>query len=117
LSTIASNMKSADQDAKVVINPARNYRDMPLIVLTASDFSSPPDYPAEAKAEIPAEQAEWRRGHDAYAALSTRGVSRVVPHSTHAMPDETPQAVVDAIDTVVDQARTAPLGLPRKVRK
>ncbi len=105
LSTIASNMKSTDQDSEVAINPARNYRDMPLIVLTASDFASPPDFPAAAKAEIPAEQAEWRRGHDAYAALSTRGVNRIVHHSTHAMPDEMPQAVIDAIDTVVDQVR------------
>jgi pimeloyl-ACP methyl ester carboxylesterase len=105
LSTIASNMKSADEDAKVVINPARSYGDMPLIVLTASEFVSPPDYPAEAKAEIPAEQAEWRRGHDAYAALSTRGVNRIVPNSTHAMPDEMPQVVIDAIDTVVNEAR------------
>ena len=104
LATIASNMKSTDQDAKVAINPGRNYRDMPLIVLTASEFKAPPDYPAAAKAEIPAFQAEWRRGHDAYAALSTHGINRVVPGSSHAMPDETPEAVVDAINTVVDEA-------------
>jgi pimeloyl-ACP methyl ester carboxylesterase len=117
LSTIASNMKSADQDTKVAINPTRNYRDMPLIVLTASDFSSPPDYPAEAKAEIPAEQAEWRRGHDAYAKLSTRGVNRIVPNSTHAMPDEAPQLVVDAIDTVVDKVRALGREGARDLRK
>ena len=111
LATIASNMKSADQDAKLAINPSRNYGDMPLIVLTASEFSAPPDYPAAAKAEIPAFQAEWRRGHDAYAALSTRGVDRVVPNSSHDMPDETPQAVIAAIATVVDEARE-----PRRLR-
>jgi hypothetical protein len=111
LSTIASNVKSADEDAKIVINPARNYGDMPLIILTASEFVSPPDYPAEAIAEIPAEQAEWRRGHDAYAALSTRGVNRIVPNSTHAMPDEMPQVVIAAIDTVVNEARQ-----PRRAR-
>jgi pimeloyl-ACP methyl ester carboxylesterase len=105
IATIASNMKSVDADTKVVINPRRNYGSMPLIVLTASEFGSPPDYPAAAKAEIPAFQAEWRRGHDAYAALSTRGVSRVVPNSHHEMPDETPQAVIDAIGEVIDEAR------------
>jgi hypothetical protein len=78
---------------------------MPLLVLTASEFRSPPDYPAAAKAEIPAFQAEWRRGHDAYAALSTRGVNRVVPNSYHEMPDQMPQVVIDAIGTVVDEAR------------
>jgi pimeloyl-ACP methyl ester carboxylesterase len=106
IATIASNMKSADQDAKVVINPKRNYGAMPLIVLTASEFTSPPDYPDAAKAEIPAFEAEWRRGHDAYAALSTRGVDRVVPNSSHEMPDEKPEVVIDAIDAVVDQARS-----------
>ena len=105
IATIASNMKSVDDDTKVVINPGRNYGAMPLIVLTASEFRSPPDYPAAAKAEIPAFQAEWRRGHDAYAALSTRGVNRIVPDSHHEMPDETPQAVIDAISTVVDEVR------------
>lgn len=110
-------MKSADQDAKIVINPARNYRDMPLIVLTASEFNTPPNYPAETKAEIPAEQAEWRRGHDAYAALSTRGVNRIVPNSTHAMPDEMPQVVVDAIDEVVDEVRALGRAGLQDVRK
>lgn len=105
IATIASNMKSADEDSKVAINPRRNYGTMPLIVLTASEFRSPPDYPDAAKAEIPAFQAAWRRGHDAYAALSTRGVDRVVPNSSHDMPDETPEVVIDAIDTVVDAAR------------
>ena len=110
LATIASTMKSGDDkygdaDAKVVVNPGRNYGDMPLIVLTASEFRFPPDYPAAAKAEIPAFQAEWRRAHDAYAALSTRGVDRVIPDSSHDMPDEEPQVVVDAIDAVVDEAR------------
>lgn len=113
IATIASNMKSADQDAEVVVNPHRNYADMPLIVLTASAFRSPPDYPAAAKAEIPAFQAEWRRGHDAYAALSTRGVDRVVPDSSHEMPDEKPEVVIDAIDTVVDEARQPRQAGPR----
>ncbi|HEY7959318.1 MAG TPA: hypothetical protein VID20_04580, partial [Sphingomicrobium sp.] len=93
---------------KLVINPKRNYGNMPLIVLTASDFRAPPNYPAAAAAEIPTEQAEWRRGHDAYAALSTRGVNRIVPNSTHAMPDEMPQVVIEAINAVVDDARHLP---------
>ena len=113
LTSIASNMKAGDPkwgdpDSKIVMNPARNYRDMPLIVLTHSDFNAPPDYPAAAKAEIPAEEAEWRRGHDAYAALSTRGVNRIVPNSTHQMPDEKPEVVIEAINTVVDEARQLP---------
>ena len=107
MDTFASHLRSTDLDARIAINPRRNYRDMPLVVLTAAGFASPPDYPAAARAEIPAFQREWRRGHDAYAALSTRGVDRVVPGSTHAMPDETPEAVVDAINAVVEEARGA----------
>jgi pimeloyl-ACP methyl ester carboxylesterase len=114
LDTIASNMKSVDQDTRVVINPARNYGDMPLIVLTASRFRSPPDYSDAAKAEIPAFQAEWRRGHDAYAALSTRGINRVVPDSSHDMVDEKPEAVIEAIDAVVDQVRESRRARPAR---
>jgi len=105
LNTLASNMKSVDADTKIVINPKRDYGSMPLIVLTATEFRSPPDYPADAKAEIPAFEVEWRRGHDAYAALSTRGVNRIVPDSSHGMPDEKPDVVVEAIRTVVDEVR------------
>jgi pimeloyl-ACP methyl ester carboxylesterase len=107
MQTFASNLTSTDQDSRIVVNPGRNYGSMPLVVLTASEYLSPPDYPAAARAEIPAFQAEWRRGHDAYAALSTRGVDRVVPDSTHDMPEAKSQAVIDAIDQVVDEARAA----------
>jgi pimeloyl-ACP methyl ester carboxylesterase len=107
MATLASNIESTDEDTRVVINPARNYGDMPLLVLTAGEFNSPPDYSDAAKAEIPAFEDEWRRGHDAYAALSTRGINRIVPGATHQMTDETPQVVIDAIDEVVREARKA----------
>jgi hypothetical protein len=107
METFASNVESTDEDSRVVINPARNYGDMPLVVLTAGEFNSPPDYSDAAKAEIPAFEAEWRRGHDAYAALSTRGVNRIVPGATHAMTDEMPQVVIDAIGEVVRESRQA----------
>jgi pimeloyl-ACP methyl ester carboxylesterase len=96
-----------DRDAKAVIRPGRSYGSMPLVVLTAGDFQSPPDFPAAMKAEIPLQRAEWARGHDAFAALSTRGVHRVVAGSSHDIPEIKPQAVIDAIDEVVDQARSA----------
>jgi pimeloyl-ACP methyl ester carboxylesterase len=107
METFASNVESTDEDSRVVINPARNYGDMPLVVLTAGEFNSPPDYSDAARAEIPAFEAEWRRGHDAYAALSTRGVNRIVPGATHAMTDEMPQVVIDAIGEVVRESRQA----------
>lgn len=111
--TFASHLRSTDEDTRIAVNPARNYGDMPLIVLTASKFGAPPDYSPAAIAEIPAFQAEWRRGHDAYAALSTRGVNRVVPDSSHDMLDENPQVVIDAIDEVVHMVRSAAYIIPR----
>jgi len=113
LETFESNLTSADRDAKVAIRPGRNYGSMPLIVLTASDFLTPRDYSEAAKAEIPAEQTEWRRGHDAYAALSTKGVDRIVPNSTHDMLDEKAEVVAGAIAEVVDDVlrRRSPNGV------
>ena len=93
------------RNAKIVINPARNYGDMPLIVLTRTEYVTPPDFPAAAKAEIPANEAEWNRGHADLAALSSRGVNIRVPGATHAVQQTQPQAVIDAISQVIDAAR------------
>jgi pimeloyl-ACP methyl ester carboxylesterase len=94
-------------DSRLAIKPGRNYGDMPLIVLTAGvDYTLPPDAPAEAKAEIPTKRhPEWVRAHDDLAALSTRGVNRIVPDSPHYIHQFKPQLVIDAIDEVVDAAR------------
>ena len=99
--------KLLDLDSRIVIKPHRDYGSMPLIVLTAGEFDSPPDFPAAVKAEIPAWQAEWRRAHDAYAGLSTRGVNRIVAGSSHYIEQIKPQAVIDAIDEVVDDVRAS----------
>ncbi len=96
-------------DSRLVIKPDRNYGNMPLIVLTAGvDSPLPPDAPAEAKAEIPRlMRPQWVRAHDALAALSTRGVNRILPDSTHYIHQIKPQVVIDAIDEVADAARGA----------
>jgi pimeloyl-ACP methyl ester carboxylesterase len=96
-------------DSRLVNKPDRNYGNMPLIVLTAGvDAPLPPDAPAEAKAEIPRlMRPQFARAHDALAALSTRGVNRTVPDSTHYIHQIKPEVVIDAIDEVVDAAREA----------
>ena len=94
-----------EQDSRLVIKPDRNYGNMPLIVLTSGAFEWPPDFSDAAKAAVPAQRAEWERAHDAYAALSTRGVNRTVADSSHYIQQLKPQAVIDAIDEVVDAAR------------
>ena len=109
LETMAASISDAvvDLDSRIVVKPGRDYGAMPLVVLTAGLSGAPPDPPAELKAEIPLQQAAWRGAHAAYAALSTRGVDRIVADSTHDIPQLKPQAVIDAIDEVVDEARAA----------
>lgn len=107
MQTYASYTKFIDLDSKMVVNPHRHYGNMPVIVLTASEFLSPPDYSAAAKAEIPQFRAEWERAHDAYAALSARGANLTVEGSSHDIPQIKPQAVIEAIDRVVSEARAS----------
>lgn len=107
MENFVSYTKSIDLDSRMVVNPRRNYANMPLIVLTASEFLAPPDYSAAAKAEIPKFHAEWERAHDAYAALSTRGVNLTVEGSSHDIVQIKPQAVIDTIDGVVSEARAS----------
>jgi pimeloyl-ACP methyl ester carboxylesterase len=84
------------------LNPSRNYRDMPLIVLppgmTLTD---------EQKAQLAVAEAEGIRGHAALAALSTRGRNTRVPGANHYIQLTKPQAVLDAVAEVVGEARSS----------
>ena len=96
---------SMELNSKIAIKPGRNYGRMPLIVLTAGIVQGAPNLPPDMKAEVPLVQAEWRHAHEELAALSSRGVDRVVPDSSHDIEHTKPQVVIDAIEEVVDQAR------------
>jgi pimeloyl-ACP methyl ester carboxylesterase len=96
-----------DANARMVVKPDRNYGTMPLIVLTAGKANIPPDLPEAVKAELPISEAEWRRAHRKLAALSTRGVNRIITDSMHDIPHQKPQAVIDAILEVLAQAPAA----------
>ena len=77
-----SAMSSFPESSRIVVNPQRDYRDMPLVVLTAT---VPPPLPPGTSPE-PAAAAwyeHWNRAHDELAALSTRGVNARVPGATH----------------------------------
>jgi pimeloyl-ACP methyl ester carboxylesterase len=102
METIASYLGALDEDGRMVVSPHRNYRDMPLIVLTAGKFNVRADATQAFKDEVPARQAEWKLAHDEYAALSRQGVNRMVPGSAHIIPQEKPQAVIDAVVEVID---------------
>jgi pimeloyl-ACP methyl ester carboxylesterase len=126
LLTQLSTQKQHYTDAREVINAQRRYGDMPLIVLTAgrdeqalmSSLSRlPPGTPGASTPEELAQLHEqivrflrdgWGAGHDAYAALSTRGRNQLVPDSTHGIPDEKPEVVLSAVNTVLDEVRPNP---------
>jgi pimeloyl-ACP methyl ester carboxylesterase len=100
--TTASEVAAMDQDSAETVSRRRTFGDMPLIVLTAG--RSPKD-PSLSDAQNQAWQAAWTKGHDEMAALSTRGQNRVVEGSGHFIQFEKPQAVIDAVDEAVAEAR------------
>jgi pimeloyl-ACP methyl ester carboxylesterase len=102
----ASFLSNIPKSSRIVVNSQRNYRDMPLVVLTATLQPRPePEASPEQLAEAAAWDAEWNRGHDALAALSTRGINARVPGASHNTQNTRPQVVIDAVEAVVAEAR------------
>lgn len=94
--------------SKQVVDPKRNYGAMPLIVLTSTQMPElPPGTPdaVSARATFAAMDAEMHRGHAELAALSSRGIQRLVPNSGHFIQSDQPNAVIAAIREVMSAAR------------
>jgi pimeloyl-ACP methyl ester carboxylesterase len=68
------------------------------VVLTAGKDFEGEDRRAE-------READWKAGHDRLAARSTQGASVVVPDAGHFIHRDDPDAVMTAIETVVDEVR------------
>jgi pimeloyl-ACP methyl ester carboxylesterase len=85
----------------------RSYGDMPLIVLTRTDYEKdmPADFTAEDKAQM---RSVWETMHAEMAALSTRGEHRFVAGASHYIQRDAPDAVIAAITDVVAAVRAAP---------
>lgn len=79
----------------------RSLGDMPLIVLTVGKFFP---FPPESRAPAEAWRGYWHDGHEAIAALSTRGERRIID-AGHAIQIEKPEAVIAAIEEVLALAR------------
>ena len=78
-----------------------SYDDMPLVVLTADGtFSDTPDPPRASLTSL------WLRLHEQIAKLSAHGISRLVTHSSHMMIFDRPDAIIEAIQDVVGEARS-----------
>lgn len=104
--TQASTFQQFGHSSTIVVNPARQYGDMPLRILTAGQWEEE-DMPAEVKAETPLITREWDRAHQAMAALSTDGTN-VVVDSTHDIQEVRPEVVIASVDEVVDKVRERP---------
>jgi pimeloyl-ACP methyl ester carboxylesterase len=105
---VASFYENEDLSSRQAVNPKRNYGNMPLIVLTATDAPPPrAGTPAEVIAETQPYLDAFSQEHDALAALSTRGVNARVPGTTHYIHQIKPQVVIDAVNQVVAEARAA----------
>lgn len=89
---------SADQ----VRRARRSYGDMPIVVLTKSPS---PRSGNETQELRDARTHLWETLHNELAALSTRGVNRVVPDSTHYIQLSQPQAVDAAVAEVLQAAK------------
>jgi pimeloyl-ACP methyl ester carboxylesterase len=79
----------------------RSYGDLPLVVLTRALSDSASGLPDDAHGDLAVAL------HEDLAGLSTRGVHRVVPDSSHDIHLDQPQAVIDAILDVLAQVRGA----------
>jgi pimeloyl-ACP methyl ester carboxylesterase len=105
---VASFYENVALSGEQVVNPLRNYADMPLVVLTASEAEPPrPGTSPEAVEQTARYLEAFSREHDALAALSTRGINARVPGVTHYIHQLKPQVVVDAVEAVVAEARAA----------
>ena len=101
LMTQASAIENVSQSGREVINPQRRYGQMPLIVLTSGSHPMPPDVPADVRDQAALFFRALASGHDAYAALSTRGKNQIVPDAGHFIQVDNPKAVLAAINGVL----------------
>ncbi|WP_404712160.1 alpha/beta fold hydrolase [Sphingomonas sp. MMS24-J13] len=108
---MASYQENTIVSMRQVVNPSRNYRKMPLIVLTAGDRAVlPPGAPPptdEQKARMAAMDTVINRRQADLAALSTRGTITQVPGANHYIQRTRPQAVLNAVAKVVMEVRAS----------
>jgi pimeloyl-ACP methyl ester carboxylesterase len=109
LLTEASAIENVSESGREVINPQRRYNDMPLIVLTSGSHPMPPDVPADVREQAALYFRALASGHDAYAALSTRGRNQVVSDSGHFIQIDNPKVVLAAIKDVLSKIAPQPM--------
>lgn len=94
-----SNLETLSSDEALAAGPSLAHT--PLVVLTAADSNA--GLSPAARAEVDQLTDRW---HAQMAAISHRGSWRLVPRSSHLMPLDRPDAIVQAIDEVAAAGRT-----------
>jgi pimeloyl-ACP methyl ester carboxylesterase len=112
LLTQSSAIENVSQSGREILNPHRRYGEMPLIVLTSGSHPMPPDVPADVREQAALFFRALASGHDAYAALSTRGHSQLVPDSGHFIQVDNPKVVLAAINGVLADIARQPAKQP-----
>jgi pimeloyl-ACP methyl ester carboxylesterase len=105
ISEAESFVPNGDQrstDSAQFATASLSFGDRPLIVLTRGNQEGAPGVPPTSVAAM---EIAWKAGHDRVAALSTRGISVVVPNTGHYIQIEQPGTVTDAIRRVVADVR------------
>ena len=101
MSSLSGNPE--DSDSAQLKAEARDLGLLPMIVLTGADTGG-----TDANdPRVLAGKAMWKTGHDALAACSSQGVSRMVPQSGHSIHLDQPGVVVSAILEIVEKYRQA----------
>jgi pimeloyl-ACP methyl ester carboxylesterase len=94
---------------------SRTYGATPVTVLTAEIL---PKQKWQRPADVQLMTEQWRAGHAALAARSSRGRHIVVPGSDHYIQISQPQAVIDAVTRTIEEVRAGkPQAAPAKPKK
>jgi pimeloyl-ACP methyl ester carboxylesterase len=84
-------------------DPPASLGALPLVVLTRGRASSPNDFPTPvSQAQLDQLDRSWLTLQSELAALSTHSSHRIVKGSGHAIPIQSPEAVVGAVRDIVD---------------
>ncbi len=79
--------------------------DMPLAVLSHDPEKASSEFPPDLAKPI---NEAWEKMQEEMAHLSTRGTQTIVKNSSHYIQIDQPDAVIDAVHSVVEQARQSP---------
>ena len=98
--TYESEDGSFETSADQLRTARKPFGDLPVICLTRTPYHW--SQPGISTSTVNAMEKEWREMHIEIARLSTHGIEKVIPNSGHYIQLDRPDAVIDAINAVID---------------